>query len=244
MSFLKRNSKWINNHNESLLKIIVRIVAALTVFLLFIAGVIFWFEAEKEVQVLCSLFVEGKPVAEVVSILETGNLLAYSQGPRLIYVESIITLGSSSCSVMVSEASTVIEATYRQSFHLEKIAGWIGVVGSILLTMFLLLLAGGFPLGEYAWGGTHRRLPTVQRIGSGCSALLLIVAIASILTAIGYTSLLPAEFAAYYVLFVTLIFLFIMVGSSVSKSTKERKIMIPASIVLFGCYFIVLTSVL
>lgn len=221
-----------------------KISAILLPFLLFITGVIYWFEADKEVRILCGLFNEGQSSQEIIRTLETGNLLMYSSGPRMIYVDSFYTLATSSCTISLNEDSSVISAVYEQSFHLERVAAWTGFCLTILLIGFQLLLASGLPFGEYAWGGKHRILPKNLRIGSGISALILVLIAVSALSAIEVTGLLTGPLAHYVVYLATLAFLFSTIGNMLSSSTKERKIMIPVSIVLFCSYFILSVSLM
>jgi hypothetical protein len=54
------------------------------------------------------------------------------------------------------------------------------VAGFAALAAFQLLLAAGAPLGHAAWGGEHAHLTAAQRIGSGVSVLVFLVAIAII----------------------------------------------------------------
>lgn len=213
-------------------------------FLLFITGVVYWFEAEKEVRILCGLFDQGKPSEEVVRTLETGNLLMYSSDPKMIYVDSFYTLTTSSCTVSLDGDSTVINAVYDQTFQLEKAAAWVGVTLTFLLFCFQCLLAAGLPLGEYVWGGFHKELPVALRVGIFISAVALILASFGILSATKIIEVLPLEFSAYLVLAFTLLFTLSIIGNLNSKSQKEKRIMTPVAIILFCSYFVVTVSVL
>lgn len=216
-----------------------KVIGVLIPFLIFVAGVIYWFEAEKEVRILCSIFEEGQPSEGVISTLETGNLLMYSSGPKMIYVDSFYTLATSSCTVTLSDDSKVIEAVYEQTFRLEKAAGWIGVILTFLLFCFQCLLAAGLPLGEYAWGGFHKELPKSLRIGSLVSTFILIFAALALLSASKILQLLPEALSAYTVIAFMVLFALSIVGNLNSNSQKEKRIMTPVATTLFCCYFIV-----
>ncbi len=72
-----------------------------------------WFEAGKEVRVLCSGFHTGMERESVVRTLETGDYLRYRSqadpGDR-IFVDSLYDLGSSRC-VIEFEDGRVVSAT-------------------------------------------------------------------------------------------------------------------------------------
>ncbi len=74
-----------------------------------------WFEAEKEIRILCSMFHAGLEREHVVHTLETGEHLWYrSEGDvedPPILVDSFYNLRSSRC-VIEFEAGRVVSSTY------------------------------------------------------------------------------------------------------------------------------------
>ncbi|WP_350213874.1 hypothetical protein [Gracilimonas sp.] len=212
-------------------------------FLIYTAGIFYWFEAEKEVRVLCSIFAEGKSVEMVRKTLDTGNLLNYSDKDKGITVNSIYTLNSAECTISLSESTAVIESVYRQSFRLEIAAGIVAAVTTFLLAGFQLLLSFGLPWGEFAWGGFHKELPKSLRMGSFVSFVLLTVGGFSVLSSIGFMELISSLGNRIIIPLLTLLFMGSVAGNFNSKSEKEKMIMIPVSIILFCTYIIVCINV-
>lgn len=114
---------------------------------------------------------------------------------------------------------------------------WIGSFCIMLLIIFQLLLALGFPLGEYSMGGKHKVLPPTLRIASILSAILLGFALYTLLILGNFIqhSSLPAwyYYAGYsfggYLCLNTIMNL-------VSPSKKERFVMTPVSAILAFCF--------
>ena len=75
-----------------------------------------WFEAEREVRVLCSQFYSGLEREHVVHTLQTGEYLRYrteaGAHDSTISVDSLYNLGSSRC-VIDFEAGRVVSAVYE-----------------------------------------------------------------------------------------------------------------------------------
>lgn len=75
-----------------------------------------WFEAEREIRILCSLFHPGLDREQVVSTLETGGYLRYrteaDAGEALITVDSVYNLGSSRCAIEL-QGGRVVVAVYE-----------------------------------------------------------------------------------------------------------------------------------
>lgn len=128
-------------------------------FLAFIVGTFYWFEGEKEVRILCSMFKPGQSSEQVFRTLNTGHHLEYVQEGDRIYVNSPKTLGTSRCTVDFSETGEVISSHYSQSLSLNKTAAWIGVTGFFGMAIFQFLLALVFPYGRLAWEGFHENYP-------------------------------------------------------------------------------------
>ncbi len=87
---------------------------------LVVAWLVFsWFEAEKEISILCSEFHPGLEREHVVHILDTGEHLWYRTeagaaggGDPTLIVDSFYNLRSSRC-VVEFEAGRVVSSTYE-----------------------------------------------------------------------------------------------------------------------------------
>ena len=110
----------------------------------------------------------------------------------------------------------------------------------LALTVFQFALVFGAPLGNYAWGGQHKVLPTNYRVSSVGSVILYVLFAAVIASKAGFISgiILPHTvtfsmyvFAAYFTLGIAM--------NAISKSKKERLIMAPVSAVLAMCFWAV-----
>ena len=110
------------------MKTFIKIITVLLAVLGFLIIVIYWFEAEKEVRILCSMLQKGQSVEEVQRTLDTGNLLRYTVNPNEVVVHSIYTLNSTECTVRLSDETTVTESVYRQYIRLEGVAGGLAAV--------------------------------------------------------------------------------------------------------------------
>lgn len=200
---------------------------------------VFWSEAEKEVRILCAMIDEGDSYSSVEKLLETGTFISIQNEPSLFSFSSMVNLNTTACYLAFDEARMVLYKQYSQLFSLSKWAAITGTFALVLLTFFHLFLAFGLPLGEYGWGGKHRVLPFSFRLGSVLSALLLpIVGVAMLST----TRLILPDYqseSSYLVYGFTLLFALSVVGNTITSSKKEKKVMLPFSILLFGCFLIV-----
>lgn len=109
--------------------------------------------------------------------------------------------------------------------------------------VFQALLAAGLPLGHAAWGGRYRVLPPKLRWGSAASTLVLgtiawIILARAGLVAPGAES--PAVRVATWVF--TGFFVLNTLGNLASKSRTERRVMAPATLLLFACFLLVALS--
>ena len=87
-------------------------LAIATVGVIIAAWLIYsWFEAEKEIRVLCSVFHSGQDIESVIATLNTGEYLQYELQPsdsgQTIYVDSYYNLGTSSCAIEFSEKTAI-----------------------------------------------------------------------------------------------------------------------------------------
>jgi len=117
------------------------------------------------------------------------------------------------------------------------LAMWSGLVLLGGLAIFQILLAVGFPLGRFAWGGKHRVLPGKLRISSLASVAILGVAAWILLARAGHVApgseplvvrIIAWVFTGYFGLNVLM--------NLASKSRLERAIMTPVALLLAACF--------
>ena len=110
------------------------------------------------------------------------------------------------------------------------------------LGVFQLALAAGAPLGRFAWGGAHDRLPTSLRIGSLASLLiygactLIVLDRANLIDMVADDVSRPGAWvvAGFLTLGVAM--------NAISRSKPERFAMTPVALVLAASAFIVAMS--
>ncbi len=110
----------------------------------------------------------------------------------------------------------------------------------VIISIFQLFLALGFPLGDYAMGGFYRVLPLPMRVVSVANALILLVMAVTFLT---YTNVLTGFAFLPVHLLAWLFTLFLAINTLAnfaSKSAKEKKVMTPLS----GLAFILCLAIL
>lgn len=218
-----------------------RLISGTLLFLATLIGVFFWFEAEKEVRILCSMFRAGQPEQAVTRTLDTGNFLEYRpvtfEGVKEIIVDAPQTMGSSRCMVRFGDDSLVVSSSYTQSFNLQKAAAWLAVAGFAGMVVFQLLLAVGLPIGHLAWGGRHSKLPMYLRLVSTLSAFLFIYGIIMVLERAQIIQLLDAPgVPSTSVWILAALFGLSIIGNLNSESDTERKIMTPvATLLCWSC---------
>lgn len=105
------------------------------------------------------------------------------------------------------------------------------------LAVFQVALAAGAPLGAFAWGGSHRVLPTRLRIGSAVSVALYALFAALILDRSGLASLIPGETVVRIGMWVVAGYLVLgILVNGISRSRPERLVMTPVTAVLAACF--------
>ena len=114
-------------------------------------------------------------------------------------------------------------------------AGVIAALRLVLLCFFQVARAAGAPLGEYAWGGQHRILPTNLRIGSGVTVLIYLALAVVALGAAGVIAWSPPG-ALVWAVFGLLALGIVM--NAISRSKPERMVMTPFVTVLAACFLI------
>ena len=93
-------------------------------------------------------------------------------------------------------------------------------------------LAAGAPLGRFAWGGTHRVLPTSLRKASIATIFVYALFVFIALEKARATALLPAVVADVGIWVLAAYFLVGLVMNSVSSSKAERLTMAPCCLLL------------
>lgn len=102
------------------------------------------------------------------------------------------------------------------------------------LGMFQLLLAAGAPVGHFAWGGQNRVLPVRLRLGSVVSAALYAAFAMVALDRAGLISVLPDQVAQIAMWVVVGVLVLGTIPNLISRSTPERYVMAPLSLLLSG----------
>jgi hypothetical protein len=118
------------------------------------------------------------------------------------------------------------------SSSLADVAAIALVVILTLLSVFQIALAAGAPLGQFAWGGQHRVLPTRQRVGSVASVVVYSVIAAIALQRSGQIALVPDPISRVGMWVVFGFFALSVVGNSLSRSRLERTAMVPTTALL------------
>lgn len=110
------------------------------------------------------------------------------------------------------------------------------------LAAFQLALASGAPLGRFAWGGAHERLPSRLRVASAASIVLYAVFAAILLDRAALIDVIPdgASRVAAWVL--TGYFLLGIAMNDISRSRGERLVMTPVVALLAVLSAIVASS--
>lgn len=111
------------------------------------------------------------------------------------------------------------------------------------LAIFQLALILGAPIGKFAWGGSHRILPTKFRIGSAVSVLLYLVFSALILDKAGVISIFGSDSLVKVVMWVVTVYFFggVLING-ISRSKYERNVMTTIALVLAILFFLVTIS--
>lgn len=195
-----------------------------------------WFEAEKEVRILCAMMPPGTAVERARATLDTGHRLRYVATDGGLTVTSPWTLGATRCDVVVA-GGRVTASRYTDAVRLERLAAWPAAAGLGALAVFQLLLAAGAPLGRAAWGGRQERLdperlPAALRVGSFVSAGLALAGAGAVLEKAGLVELFGGAAAAAVVWALVPILAGSAVLNRVAGSPVERRVMAPAAAVL------------
>ena len=127
---------------------------------------------------------------------------------------------------------------------ISDIAAVIAVTGFFGLTIFQLMLACKFPIGEAAWGGKHRVLPGNLRIASFFSALIFIFVSISVLEKVGMITVFDNQPLVKWVVWIFTAFLGMNTISNFFVGSRlEKRYMTPVSLILcLLCLFISVTG--
>ena len=111
----------------------------------------------------------------------------------------------------------------------------VAVVLLAALAVFQVALAAGAPIGQFAWGGQHRVLPSRLRIGSAVSTALYAV-FALIIWVAASRSSAVAEVGIWVL---TAFFGLGIPMNAASRSRPERLLMTPVVFVLALCCLVI-----
>lgn len=123
---------------------------------------------------------------------------------------------------------------------MEQIATVTFVTILLGLSIFQIILALGYPFGEFAWGGQHKVLPKYLKIGSVFSVFLYFLFIAIFLSKSGSVQLITNESVLNFSF--TAVTVYSLVGifvNAISRSKKERFVMTPLVAMLALCCLVV-----
>lgn len=105
------------------------------------------------------------------------------------------------------------------------------------LGVFQLALAAGAPLGRFAFGGAHERLPVGYRVGSLVSIVIYSACAAIILDRAGLIDVVVAEVSGIGAWVVAGFLTLGVLMNAISRSKPERFTMTPVALVLAGCAY-------
>ena len=116
------------------------------------------------------------------------------------------------------------------------------ILGAVLfgvIAIMTVLVACGFPLGEFTMGGQHKILPKKFRVMAVISVGIQIFAMIIILQAGGFISLWLSFKVTKYICFFFAAYLSLnTIMNMISKSRKEKYIMTPLSLIAGICFWI------
>ena len=116
------------------------------------------------------------------------------------------------------------------------------ILGAVLfgvIATMTVLVACGFPLGEFTMGGQHKILPKKFRVVAVISVAIQIFAMIIILQAGGFISLWLSFKVTKYICFFFAAYLSLnTIMNMISKSRKEKYIMTPLSLIAGICFWI------
>jgi len=118
-------------------------------------------------------------------------------------------------------------------------AAYIFAATIAALTLFQIALAAGAPLGRFAWGGAHERLPVGFRIGSLVSILIYGACAAIILDRAGIVDVVGDDVSRIGAWVVAGFMSLGVLMNAISRSKPERFTMTPVVFVLAASAYVV-----
>ena len=116
------------------------------------------------------------------------------------------------------------------------------ILGAVLfgvISTMTILVACGFPLGEFTMGGRYKTLPKKFRVVAVISVTIQIFAMIIILQAGGFIPLwLPFKVTKYICFFFAAYLSLNTIMNMISKSRKEKYVMTPLSLIVGICFWI------
>ena len=116
------------------------------------------------------------------------------------------------------------------------------ILGAVLfgvIATMTVLVACGFPLGEFTMGGRYKILPKKFRVVAVISVTIQIFAMIIILQAGGFISLWLSFKVTKYICFFFAAYLSLnTIMNMISKSRKEKYVMTPFSLIAGICFLI------
>jgi hypothetical protein len=106
----------------------------------------------------------------------------------------------------------------------------------LALAILQALVASGQPFGRLVWGGAHEVLPPKLRIGSVISIVLYALFALVLIDRSGLASVFGG--GAFGVVAAWVLFGYFILGifmNAISRSTLERKVMVPVTVILAVC---------
>ena len=215
-------------------------ISILVISVLYVIGVVYWFQAEKEVDFFCGYVHAGDELVKAEHFLETVVLTEFEKSTNSITAKSRYG-GNATCRIDFS-GNQITGVSFSQIIDFGKVFALLGLIPIIGMMIFQCLLAMGKPYGEYAWGGFNKKLPTSLRVGSAVSVLIFALAGIVIMHGGGFLYWVSPAITQYAMVALMLLFAFSTVGNSITKSDREKKVMLPVSVMLVVCFFTVLAS--
>ena len=118
----------------------------------------------------------------------------------------------------------------------------LSILGAVLFGVtatMTVLVASGFPLGQFTMGGQHKILPKKFRVVAVISVAIQIFAMIIILQAGGFISLWLSFKVTKYICFFFAAYLSLnTIMNMISKSRKEKYVMTPLSVIVGICFWI------
>ena len=116
------------------------------------------------------------------------------------------------------------------------------ILGAVLfgvIATMTVLVACGFPLGEFTMGGRYKILPKKFRVVAVISVTIQIFAMIIILQAGGFISMWLSFKLTKYISFFFAVYLSLnTIMNMISKSKKEKYVMTPLSLIAGICFWI------